>query len=222
MAGRGAACSVDPRDNPLQILRDSAIPDAHSDCMSRRLANRGISPCFGSTLRKTVMRMARVSYIDLRGFIDEVDRLGALRRIDGADPYLEIGGVTEVAAGLPDCPALLFDRIKGFSSGFRIFTNATTNLQRACLALGIDPTLRPLEALKAWMEIRRDLQLHTPVEIQHADFLENSDVHDAVDLSKFPVPHWHQQDGGPYIGSGSLVIMRDPDRDWVNASIYRV
>ena len=37
----------------------------------------------------------------------------------------------------PDCPALLFDRIKGFSSGFRIFMNGTTNLQRACLALGI-------------------------------------------------------------------------------------
>jgi 4-hydroxy-3-polyprenylbenzoate decarboxylase len=67
-----------------------------------------------------VLRMPRISYVDLR-FIDEVDRLGALRRIDGADPYLEIGGITEVAAGLPDCPALLFDRIKGFSSGFRIF-----------------------------------------------------------------------------------------------------
>src|SRR5215510_9863966 len=114
--------------------------------------------------------MARVSYVDLRGFIDELDRLGALRRIDAADPYLEIGGITEVAAGLPDCPALLFDRIKGFSRGFRIFTNATTNLQRACLALGIDPTLR-LEALKAWMEVRGGLQLRTPMEVHHADFL---------------------------------------------------
>ena len=29
-------------------------------------------------------------------------------------------------------------------------------------------------------------------------------------------------DGGPFIGSGSLVIMRDPDDGWINASIYRV
>jgi len=166
--------------------------------------------------------MARVSYVDLRGFVDQVDRLGVLRRVDGADAYLEIGGITEVAAGLPDCPALLFDRIKGFPSGFRIFTNATTNLQRACLALGIDPTLRPLEALKAWMEIRGSLQARKPVQVDHADFLENSDLGEAVDLSKFPAPHWHQLDGGPYIGSGSLVIMRDPDSDWVNAAIYRV
>jgi 3-polyprenyl-4-hydroxybenzoate decarboxylase len=116
--------------------------------------------------------MARVSYGDLRGFIDQVDRLGALRRIEGADPYLEIGGVTEVAAALPDCPALLFDRIKGYPSGFRIFTNATTNLQRAALALGIDPALRPLDALKTWMEVRGGLQPLKPVQVCDADFLE--------------------------------------------------
>ena len=33
---------------------------------------------------------------------------------------------------------------------------------------------------------------------------------------------WHRRDGGPFIGTGSIVIMRDPDADWVNASIYRV
>ena len=43
-------------------------------------------------------------YKDLREFIGAVDKLGALRRIEGADPRFEIGGITEVAAGLPDCP----------------------------------------------------------------------------------------------------------------------
>ena len=97
-------------------------------------------------------------YRDLRQFIDLVDKLGALRRIDGADPRFEIGGITEVAAGLPDCPALLFDSIKGYNRGFRVFTNATTNVQRAALALGLDPALRPLDALKAWMEKRKTLR----------------------------------------------------------------
>ena len=90
-------------------------------------------------------------YKDLRDFIERVDKLRALRRITGADPRFEIGGITEVAAGRPDGPALLFDDIKGFPRGFRIFTNATTHPQRAALALGIDPQLRPLDALKAWM-----------------------------------------------------------------------
>jgi 3-polyprenyl-4-hydroxybenzoate decarboxylase len=49
-----------------------------------------------------------VAYRDLRDFITAVERLGALRHVAGADPYHEIGGITEVAAGLPDCPALLF------------------------------------------------------------------------------------------------------------------
>ena len=65
-------------------------------------------------------------YQDLREFIAEVEKLGALRRVMDADPHIELGGITEVAAGLPECPALLFDRIKGYPEGFRIFTNATT------------------------------------------------------------------------------------------------
>jgi UbiD family decarboxylase len=161
-------------------------------------------------------------YKDLREFIALVDKLGALRRIAGADPRFEIGGITEVAAGLPESPALLFDDIKGHRRGFRIFTNATTNVQRAALALGLDPTLRPLDALKAWMEKRNLLQPLPPVAVNKAAFLENSTVAADVDVTRFPAPTWHRHDGGPFIGSGSLVIMRDPDDGWVNASIYRV
>jgi UbiD family decarboxylase len=73
-------------------------------------------------------------YQDLRQFITLVDKLGALRRIEGADPKFEIGGITEVAAGSADCPALLFERMQGCAPGFRVFTNATTTPARAALA----------------------------------------------------------------------------------------
>ncbi len=161
-------------------------------------------------------------YQDLREFIELVDQLGALRRIEGADPRFEIGGITEVAAGLPECPALLFDRIKGHRSGYRVFSNATTNVQRAALALGLDPTLRPLDALKAWMEKRKALQPIPPVSVKTAAFGENSQAGTDVDIARFPAPIWHRHDGGPFIGSGSIVVMRDPDDGWINASIYRV
>src|SRR5437773_11276241 len=115
-----------------------------------------------------------VIYKDLRGFIKQVDELGALRRVNGADPRFEIGGITEVAAGTPECPALLFDRIKGFPAGVRVFTNATTTPQRAALALGIDPALKPLDALKAWMEKRKTLKPHRPAEVATAPFMANS------------------------------------------------
>jgi 4-hydroxy-3-polyprenylbenzoate decarboxylase len=161
-------------------------------------------------------------YKDLRGFIEQVEGLGALRRIDGADPHFELGGITEVAAGTPECPALLFDRIKGLKPGFRVFTNATTTPQRAALALGLDPRLAPLDALKAWMQKRQKLILQPPTQVKDAPFLENSFMRKKIDLATLPAPHWHRKDGGPFIGSGSLVIMRDPDRDWINASIYRI
>ena len=161
-------------------------------------------------------------YKDLRGFIKQVEGLGALRRIDGADPHFELGGITEVAAGTPECPALLFDRIKGLKPGFRVFTNATTTPQRAALALGLDPRLAPLDALKAWMQKRQKLILQPPTRVKDAPFLENSFRRKKVDLATLPAPHWHRKDGGPFIGSGSLVIMRDPDSDWINASIYRI
>lgn len=161
-------------------------------------------------------------YKDLRGFIRQVDALGVLRRINGADPRYELGGITEVAAGSAECPALLFDRIKGFPNGHRVFTNATTTPQRAALALGIDPALRPLDALKEWMKRRQTLTPQKPVAVETAPFLENSMRGRKVDLTKLPAPYWHRKDGGPFIGSGSIVIMRDPDGGWINASIYRV
>jgi len=161
-------------------------------------------------------------YQDLREFIELVDQLGALRRIEGADPRFEIGGITEVAAGLPECPALLFDRIKGHRGGYRVLSNATTDVQRAALALGLDPTLRPLDALKAWMEKRKALQPIAPVNVKDAAFQENTQTGADVDIARFPAPIWHRHDGGPFIGSGSIVVMRDPDDGWINASIYRV
>jgi len=166
--------------------------------------------------------MTGAGYEDLRGFIALVDDIGALRRLDGADVDCEIGGVTEVAAGLPECPALLFDGITGYPRGFRVFTNATVSPQRAALALGIDPRLSPLAALKEWKSRRTGLKMQPPMVVKHALFLDNSRSGEDVDVRLFPAPLWHKQDGGPYIGSGSIVVMRDPDTGWINASIYRI
>ena len=58
--------------------------------------------------------------------------------------------------------------------------------------------------------------------VQDAAFLQNAMTGADVDLAKFPAPVWHRHDGGPFIGSGSIVVMRDPDTGWINASIYRV
>ena len=163
-----------------------------------------------------------MAFKDLREFIQQVDQIGQLRQVNHADKDTEIGGVTEVAAGLPVPPALLFDHIDGYPPGFRVFTNPLMTPQRSALALGIDPNLRPLEILQTWLKKRQSLPILKPVEVTSGSYLENSMVGENVDLSVIPAPVWHRNDGGPYIGAGSIVIMRDPDTGWINASIYRV
>src|SRR5439155_17127601 len=69
---------------------------------------------------------------------------------------------------------------------------------------------------------RQRLTPTKPIVVNEVPVLENSHPDGKVDLAMLPAPHWHRGDGGPYIGSGSIVIMRDPEGGWINASIYRV
>src|SRR5260370_41976026 len=42
-----------------------------------------------------------------------------------------------------------------------------------------------------------------------------------IDVLKFPAPLLHEHDGGRYLGTDDLVIMRDPELGWVNCGTYR-
>ena len=124
---------------------------------------------------------------------------------------------------MPDGPALLFDDIKGFPRGFRVFTNAITNPQRAALALGLDPALRPLDALKAWMEKRKTLEPHQPVTVKDAAFL--AEHHDR--RRRRPRASFRRRSGTATTAVRSSARARSsscaiPDGGWINASIYRV
>jgi 3-polyprenyl-4-hydroxybenzoate decarboxylase len=62
------------------------------------------------------------SYEDVRQWLDLVESMGELKRINGADWNLEIGLMAELIyrERSGTIPALLFDRIKGYPEGFRI------------------------------------------------------------------------------------------------------
>jgi UbiD family decarboxylase len=61
-----------------------------------------------------------------------------------------------------------------------------------------------------------------PVTVSRGPILGNVYQGDDIDLFKFPVPFWHKRDGGRYIGTGHVIITRDPDDGWVNVGCYRV
>jgi 4-hydroxy-3-polyprenylbenzoate decarboxylase len=163
-----------------------------------------------------------IAYKDLRGFIDAADRLGELRRVDGADWDLEIGAITEVAARAAQPKVVLFDNIKGYPKGFRVIVNAVCSAATTGLAFGLDPTLAGLDMIKAWKEKLGSYKPLKPVDVATGPIAENVDSGEKVDMLKFPTPRWHEDDGGRYIGTGCLVILQDPDEKWTNFGTYRV
>ena len=160
-------------------------------------------------------------YQDLRQFIDDVERIGELKKVQGASCDLEMGAITEVAAGSPLCPMLLFDHIKGYPPGYRILTNLLHTPKRLALTVGLSPELKGVAFVKAWKEKLLKLGSLPPLEIRDGQIKQNITVKD-IDLFKFPSPKWHELDPGKYFGTGALTITRDPDNGWVDCGIFRL
>ena len=163
-----------------------------------------------------------LAYKDLRGYLDATDKLGELRRCNGADWDLELGAITEVAARANNPKVVLFDDIQGYPTGFRVVTNPVCSAATTALAFGLDPKLTGMDIIRAWKERLGKQTPLAPVEVSSGPVSENCDSGDKVDLLKFPTPRWHEEDGGRYIGTGCMVIMEDPDGKWTNVGTYRV
>jgi len=76
---------------------------------------------------------------DLRAWLERADKLGQLKRVEGADAHLEIGAITELNAKTQDGPALLFDRIGGYPDGFRVLTGDLLNPVAVGMTMGMRP-----------------------------------------------------------------------------------
>ena len=165
------------------------------------------------------------AYDDLRELLVRFEEMGEVERVTGAERDLEIGALSEtVAAGNPGrAPALLFDDIPGFEPGFRVLSGAANGLRRLALVLGLPDPANETELVQSYRDrMHAGTKPIPPVELRTGPVLENVDRDGDVDLTKFPVPKVHELDGGRYIGTDDLVIMRDPDNGWVNAATYRV
>ncbi|MBI4330793.1 MAG: UbiD family decarboxylase [Chloroflexi bacterium] len=163
---------------------------------------------------------------DLRVWLQKAKNLGQLDQVDGADWDLEIGVITALNWRKPAYHALIFDNIKGYPRGHRVLTSSTSNAALAALTFNLPPNVQGLELLAA---VRPKLQewdasYHKyPVQyVKEGKILENVLSGDSIDLWKFPVPKWHELDGGRYIGTGDAVITRDPDSGDVNLGTYRI
>lgn len=157
---------------------------------------------------------------DLREWLAIVEQMGELEHVRGADPHVEIGALCELWGS--DAQALLFDDIKGYPPGLRVLTNACNSVSRLALTLGLPPVRSKMELVREIRKWYGDRRRIPPKVVASGPVLDNVLTGSAADIRKFPAPVWHELDGGPYIGTADLVIMRDPDSDWVNVGTYRV
>jgi UbiD family decarboxylase len=165
-----------------------------------------------------------VNPLDLRSWLAEIEKLGELKKVSGADWSLELGAISELNVKKDVPPALLFDEIKGYPEGHRVLTCSTSSPARlsSILRLPVQRTHKGLvDALRGrpaqWQSAAKDFNF---VFTDKGPALDN--VQKQVDVLAFPSPLWHELDGGRYIGTGCSVVTRDLDSDWINVGTYRV
>ncbi|MBI2954459.1 MAG: UbiD family decarboxylase [Chloroflexi bacterium] len=171
-----------------------------------------------------------MAYRDLREWLSEVEGFGELKRIEGADWNLELSGITELTyREARRRPALLFDNIKDYPAGYRVLFGSVGSARRAALTLGVRLPQEPANEEPAIIDLVRAVrdrlsafQRVVPTYVGEGPVTENVATGDEIDLYRFPIPFYHELDGGRYVGTGHAVITRDPDDGWVNLGTYRV
>jgi 4-hydroxy-3-polyprenylbenzoate decarboxylase len=165
----------------------------------------------------------RLSYGDLREWIQEADKLGEIVRLKGMSWEREIGMVSALLQRADPAPCAIFEDIPGVRKGFRVLTNFF-GAKRANVTLGFPPGLTKVELSDGFFHAYRD-PAKKPIKhtiVEHGPVLDNVITGDAVDVTMFPAPQWHEADGGRYIGTGCYCVTRDPEDGWLNQGTYRV
>jgi UbiD family decarboxylase len=162
---------------------------------------------------------------DLRDLIERFETMGEIAHIEDADSHLELSALCElITVRHPGAePAILFDKIKGFEPGYRILSGASNSFKRLAVVLGVPVPEQRLDIVKSYRaRMKKGARTIPPRVLSSGPVFENVLRDEEVDLTRFPAPFVHELDGGRYIGTEDLVVMRDPDSGWVNVGTYRI
>src|ERR1051326_1698790 len=86
----------------------------------------------------------------LRAWLEQIDKLGQLRRIHGANTEEEIGAATDVLQHAAESPAAIFDQIPGYAPDLRVLVNSFGATDRIALTLGLPLGLSKVQVSDAW------------------------------------------------------------------------
>lgn len=160
---------------------------------------------------------------DLREWIDRAEEVGLLKRIQAeVDWDEEMAAITYTAHREEGAPALLFENVRGYPTGYRVLFNMFSS-SAARLALTMNENITLSE--QALIQVARDRfgERIEPVYVdtEEAPIYQNTDRGDDVDLYKFPAPKMWPKDGGRYIGTANATICRNTEEGVINVGTYR-
>ena len=165
-----------------------------------------------------------------RDYLKKMVEMGEFFEIDDEiDWNLEMGAICRRALET-GAPSPIYNKVKGCPDGFRAaeigYQKSGTpgrDWARAAVQLGLPPETGLMEIMAAYNEVMENGTVHPPkiVESKDAPCKENIWLGDDIDLTKFPAPIAHGGDGGRYIQTVGLNILRTPDGKWTNWSTAR-
>jgi len=157
--------------------------------------------------------------MDLRDFVAKCELVGQLKRVKAeVDWDLEISHVAKVVEEKSG-PALLFEKIKGYTSP--VLTGAFGTTQRLAIILGKDPNLSMVQLTREWVDTA--VKALTPAkEVKDGPIFENILEGDKIDTFAFPSPKFYELDGGRYFGTAVFMVIQDPETGDINLGTYRM
>lgn len=160
---------------------------------------------------------------DLREWLALVERHGLLKTVkQNVDPDEELAAITYMATRQVGAPALLFESFVENLHGARVLTNMLgSSKERYALAVGLDPKASMRELIAATRAIVKRRIPPVMVSREQAPVNEVVLKGDQIDLTQLPVPKFWPADGGPFIGTGSVTLTKNPGTGRVNVGIYR-
>ena len=163
----------------------------------------------------------KIAYDDLREWLVLADRLGEVEYVHGASWEEDIGLAAEAVLREENGPCVVFDEVPGCPKGFRLLMNMFAGTRRN-MTLGFPEHLGKWELSNAYREsFLVDQQIIKHEIVEDGPVFENILTGDDIDVTKFPAPIWHENDGGRYIGTGTYSVTLDPEDGTLNAGAYR-